>query len=163
MFLYFSIYLFILISFLHSTHQSAAVPWYLCSPELLLVQFLLFSLYCLSFPSFNLPSCFFHIFSPPAAKVVFFCVWFAFYFCLFLSVISPFLLILFFPFFPFTSPSLHCLLPLVNGQSLSFPTVHYFWLPGRQTGSAIGVSSAYNYLPREENCAVNRDSCLQKT
>lgn len=116
MFLYFSIYLFILIFFLRSTHQSAGIPWFLCSPELLLVQFLLFSPYCLSFPSFNLPSCFFHIFSPPAAKVAFFCFCFAFYFCLFLSVISPFLLILFFPFFPFTSPSLHCLLPLVNGS-----------------------------------------------
>lgn len=68
------------------------------------------------------------------------------------AVISPFYLILFFPFFPFTSPSLHCLLPLVNGQSLSFATIHYFfWLPGRQTGNAVGVSSAYNYLYREEN------------
>lgn len=76
----------------------------------------------------------------------------SFFFLLLFSPLCCHLPFLSFPFFPFTSPSLCCLLPLVNGQSLSFTTIHYFcWLPGRQIGSAIGVSSAYNYLCREEN------------
>lgn len=99
-----------------------------------------------NFSCFHLLSCFFHIFYFLSRKSFFFLLLFSALCChlpfLAHSVLS----------FPLTSPSFCCLLPLVNGQSLSFTSIHYFcWLLGRQIGSAIGVSSAYNYLCREEN------------
>lgn len=113
----------------------------------------LFTLLPMFFP-FCLPSCFLNIF-PPLQKLRYFSHTPLFF------LLSPFKLILFFPFFPLISPALCCLLPPVNGQSLSFTTIHYFcWLPGRQTGSALGVSSAYNYLCREENVHSTRTATL---
>lgn len=160
MFFYFNIYLFmILIFLLRSTQQSSAVPWFLCSPELCSwCNFFYFHLIAYIFPPFICFPVSFIFLSPPAAKVIFF--WFCF---VFYAAISPFFahsiisfLPIHFPITPLFAASGKRAVPLLYHYSL-------FLLVARETGSAIGVSSAYNYLRGEENCAINRDSCLWKT